>query len=86
MGLLSLIKRAAAEAFFALKPCDIFFGTALVDDDGVKVRLSDRVVLEKEVLIYGRAVREADIENESGVILVRKQGGSSFYVADIYDR
>jgi hypothetical protein len=78
-NLLTLIKRAAVDAFNASNPLAIFTGT-VESLNPLRVKVDDRLVLNNPHLVMSQ--KTAEIEEGSSVMVMRVQGGSKFVILD----
>ena len=82
--LLKLIKNIVAETVKASKPMMIVRGT-VTSVDPLVIRLSEKLTLTKEFLLFGRNVKKEKLEINNKLLLLRQQGGQKYYVIDILE-
>lgn len=87
--LVSLIKEIAVNAVLKMKPCQLVFATAetvVKDESGevitLELRLSDKLLLSLDMLLFGQSVPKNGIKEGDRLILLRQAGGQLFYVMD----
>lgn len=94
LNMVELIKKAAVDAVNASYPVAILTGD-VISTFPLKIKIEQRLILEKEHLILSSLVSDITVETENApiklklglkqgekVILVRVQGGQQFLVLD----
>lgn len=80
MNMVELIQTIAKNQMDVEKPMQIMFGTVVSDGEPLRVRLSEKVVLEEDMLIR---ISQHRHERGTHLILLRDHGGQRWYVLEI---
>lgn len=76
-----LIKKLALDAVQASKPCDIVTGV-VADTDPLKIKISDKVTLDRDFFILTQRTREAELKKGDEIVLLRADGGQKYLILD----
>ncbi|WAW15460.1 DUF2577 family protein [Peptostreptococcus equinus] len=74
-NLLQLIKKASAETFYSMAPCDNIIGT-VVSVKPLRIKITEKITLEKVNLLK----LKSDYILNSTVVLSRCQGGDKYVI------
>lgn len=77
--LIKIIKKVSLEAVEAAKPVNIIIGR-IQKAEPLRVRIHQKLTLEKEFLVIPRHLAEEGFQKGEGVILLREQGGQRFVI------
>ena len=80
MNMVELIQTISKNQMDAEKPMQLMFGTVVSDGEPLRVRLSEKVVLEEDMLIRTSGRR---YERDTHLILLRDHGGQRWYVLEV---
>ena len=80
MNMVELIQTISKNQMETEKPMQLMFGTVVSDGEPLRVRLSEKVVLEEDMLIRVSRCRH---EWGTHLILLRDHGGQRWYVLEI---
>ena len=80
MNRVEIIQQITKKLMEAEKPMQLMFGTVVSDGEPLRVRLSEKVVLEEDMLIRVSRCRH---ERGTHLILLRDHGGQRWYVLEI---
>ena len=81
MNMVELIQRISKNQLETEKPMQLMFGTVVSDaDEPLRVRLSEKVVLEEGMLIR---ISRCRYERGTHLILLRDHGGQRWYVLEV---
>lgn len=83
--LVKLIKSVALDAVRASKPVELIYGTVVEDyenDGELVIHLSEKLDLSENFFTFGN-IRPMNLERGNRLVIIRMQGGQSYYVADI---
>ena len=80
MNRVEIIQQITKKLMEAEKPMQLMFGTVVSDGEPLRVRLSEKVVLEEDMLIRTSGRR---YERGTHLILLRDHGGQRWYVLEI---
>ena len=80
MNMVELIQRIAKNQLDTEKPMQLMFGTVVSDGEPLRVRLSEKVVLEEDMLIR---ISRHQYERGTHLILLRDHGGQRWYVLEV---
>ena len=82
--LVKLIKNVAMDAVRASKPVELMYGTVTKDyehDGELVIFLTEKLELAESFFIFG-SIQPRGLSRGDKLILIRMQGGQSYYVAD----
>lgn len=80
MNMVELIQLISKNQLETEKPMQLMFGTVVSDGEPLRVRLSEKVVLEENMLIRVSRCRH---ERGTRLILLRDHGGQRWYVLEV---
>ena len=83
--LVKLIKSVAMDAVRASKPVELIYGTVIKDyenDGELVIHLSEKLDLSENFFTFG-SIRPTNLERGNRLVIIRMQGGQSYYVVDI---
>lgn len=83
--LVKLIKSVAMDAVRASKPVELIYGTVIKDyenDGELVIHLSEKLDLSENFFTFG-SIRPKNLKRGNRLVIIRMQGGQSYYVADI---
>ncbi|MDO4301262.1 MAG: hypothetical protein Q4D26_07730 [Clostridia bacterium] len=83
--LVKLIKSVAMDAFRASKPVELIYGNVIKDyenDGELVIHLAEKLDLCADFFVFG-SIRPKNLERGNRLVIIRMQGGQSYYVADI---
>lgn len=80
MNRVEIIQQITKKLMEAEKPMQLMFGTVVSDGEPLRVRLSEKVVLEEDMLIR---ISRHRYEHGDHLILLRDHGGQRWYVLEI---
>ena len=80
MNMVELIQTISKNQMETEKPMQLMFGMVVSDGEPLRVRLSEKVVLEEDMLIRTSGRR---YERDTHLILLRDHGGQRWYVLEV---
>lgn len=75
------IKKAAMDAVDASKPCNVFFGK-VTSASPLKINVEQKMTLGEKQLVLTKTAKDAPLNENDEVVLLRQQGGQKFIVID----
>ena len=80
MNMVELIQQISKNQLDTEKPMQLMFGTVVSDGEPLRVRLSEKVILEESMLIR---ISRCRYERGTHLILLRDHGGQRWYVLEV---
>lgn len=81
-GLIEIIKRASLDAMDNAQMCDLRYGK-VISTSPLKVQITSQFVIPSSLLVVPKRLKNEDpLVNGDKVVLIRQQGGQSYFILD----